>query len=76
MKEFWKIVGRWWLIFTVAFVLQGKAIETAYVERGYLAYGGEYLIVPLVLIIAISVEHFISDFKGADHDRRNNEDFE
>ncbi len=71
MKKFWNYVNRWWLVIAISFVLQGLAISEAYSQRGYLAYGGEYLIVPLAVIISIGLDRAIDEFKGARNDKRS-----
>jgi uncharacterized membrane protein YbhN (UPF0104 family) len=74
LKAFWKYINRWWLVIAVSLILQGVAIRSAYEQRGYLAYGGEYLIVPIVLLVSIEVERAINEFLEAKDDRRNLED--
>ncbi len=40
-------------MFTIAMILilQYISVKAAYVQRGYSAYGGEYLIIPIALLI-------------------------
>lgn len=48
-------------------ILTPLAIKAAYIERGYLAYGGEYLIPILATIIGIAIANtpeFIADMKS------------
>lgn len=52
-----------WIWIVVGFVLQGLAIRAAYLERGYKAYGGEYLVLPIVLIAVLGVRQVIADIK-------------
>lgn len=52
-----------WIWLVVGFLAQGFAIRYAYLERGYKAFGGEYLVMPLVLILVVFAEQVIRDVK-------------
>ncbi len=41
-----------WFWIAVGIVFTKFAIRAAYIERGYLAYGGEWLVLPLLLMAA------------------------
>lgn len=41
-----------WFWIAVGIVFTKLAIKAAYIERGYLAYGGEWLVLPLLLMAA------------------------
>jgi hypothetical protein len=43
------ITRNWWLI-AAGMVLTAASVQTAYEQRGYWAIGGEYLILPILLI--------------------------
>ena len=47
------------LIIILSVILTIKAIRYANIVRGYKGYGGEYLILPLGLIIVLLIEDFI-----------------
>ena len=47
------------LIIALGLILTAIAMKRAYIERGYLSYGGEYLILPLLLML----KKFFSDIK-------------
>ncbi|WP_213996432.1 hypothetical protein [Tepidanaerobacter syntrophicus] len=50
-------------LYTIAFIVgtvfTPLAIHSAYIQRGYFAIGGEYLIIPFMLIMARLVEAII-----------------
>ena len=50
MKALERFIIRNWFWITLGCVLQRKAIEMAFLERGYKAVGGEWLVLPLVLM--------------------------
>ena len=52
MKGFKKWVTENWILFVIGCVLQGFAIQESYQVRGMLSYGGEWLIVPMILMTA------------------------
>ena len=52
-----------WIWIVVGFVLQGIAIRAAFLERGYMAYGGEHLILPLILVLVCFVQQVAADIK-------------
>lgn len=52
MRRFRKKVRRfvrlYWLWVSLGLVLTKVSVEAAYIERGYKAYGGEWLVLPVV----------------------------
>ncbi len=56
-------IVQWILIAVLGYMLQMKAIDIAYNQRGYNAYGGEYLVLPLVIVIAIVIRAVWHDLK-------------
>lgn len=50
MKTLERFIIRNWFWIALGCVLQRKAIEIAYLERGYRAVGGEWLVLPVVLL--------------------------
>jgi drug/metabolite transporter superfamily protein YnfA len=62
-------VAEWMLIIGFGYLLQLRVVEMAQAERGYAAYGGEYLVLPLVILIAAMIEavwHVIKDERRGD----------
>ena len=55
MKKFKSYISKNWFWIVVGLVLTKVAVEMAYAERGYIAYGGEWFILPLVLM-AVEIE--------------------
>lgn len=51
MKEIKRYVSRNWIWIVTGLILTEVSVKIAYAERGYIAYGGEWLIFPLVLMI-------------------------
>lgn len=53
-----KFIIRNWIWLVIGIVLTRKAVEFAYAERGYVAFGGEWLVLPVVLGLARFVRAF------------------
>lgn len=49
-------IAKWMLTIALGVMLQEKAIDIAATTRGYEAYGGEYTVLPLVIIVAVIIE--------------------
>lgn len=50
MKEIKRYVSKNWIWIATGLILTEASVKIAYAERGYIAYGGEWLIFPLVLM--------------------------
>lgn len=50
MKKVMKIVLSNWFLFSVGLLLTAKCVEAAYQERGYIAFGGEWLVIPFIFL--------------------------
>lgn len=59
MKKMEKFIIRNWIWLVVGLVLTRKAVEFAYAERGFVAFGGEWLVLPTVLFLA----HFAREIR-------------
>lgn len=55
MKIIKRYISRNWLWIVIGLILTEVAVKSAYTARGYLAYGGEWLILPLILMLAEAV---------------------
>lgn len=55
MKKMEKCIDRNWIWLTTGMILTRKAVEFAYAERGYVAFGGEWLILPVIMLIVCMV---------------------
>lgn len=69
MRRFRKKVRRfvrlYWFWVSLGLVLTKVSVEAAYIERGYRAYGGEWLVLPVVLIVGYFVNEarmYLPDF--------------
>lgn len=51
MRKMERFITRNWLWITLGCVLQKKAIELAYQERGFIAVGAEWFVLPIILLI-------------------------
>ena len=51
MRRVRRYVSRNWLWIVAGLILKEVAVKSAYEARGYLAYGGEWLILPLILML-------------------------
>ena len=45
-----RFIYREWIWITLGIILTRFAVEYAYQERGYMAYGGEWLVLPVLLL--------------------------
>ena len=54
-----KSIIRNWIWFVIGIVLTKKAVAFAYIERGYVAFGGEWLVLPFFL----GLVHFAREFR-------------
>ena len=60
MKKVKMYVSRNWLWIVVGLILTEVFVKMAYAERGYVAYGGEWLTLPLVLML-VEVSRCVGD---------------
>lgn len=56
-----KIILKNWLLLTVGLVLTAICVKAAYVEREYIAAGGEWLVIPLLATIKAIVKPIMED---------------
>lgn len=57
MKSIKRYISRNWLLIVAGLKLTEVAVKSAYDTRGYLAYGGEWLTLPLVLMLVEMVRN-------------------
>ena len=50
MRKVKRFIYREWIWITLGIILTRYAVEYAYQERGYMAYGGEWLVLPVLLM--------------------------
>lgn len=63
MKKIKRYISKNWLWIVAGLLLTVPAVKMAYEQRGYVAYGGEWLILPLILMgveLAVNIENAIS----------------
>ena len=58
-------ISRNWLWIVAGLILTEVFVKMAYAERGYVAYGGEWLTLPLVLML-VEVSRRMGDFGTED----------
>lgn len=73
MKKMDKFITRNWIWLVAGLILTRKAVEFAYAERGYVAFGGEWFVLPLMLMLVYTVRHvngslFVTDEFGEEVD--------
>lgn len=56
-----KIILKNWLLLTVGLVLTAICVKVAYEERGYIAVGGEWLVIPLLAAIKAIIKSVVED---------------
>ncbi len=59
MKKLEKYIVRNWIWLVIGLILTRKAVEYAYAERGYAAFGGEWLVLPMILMVV----HLVRDVR-------------
>lgn len=60
MRKVKMYVSRNWLWIVVGLILTEVFVKMAYAERGYVAYGGEWLTLPLVIML-VEVSRCVGD---------------
>ena len=60
MRNAKRYIARNWLCITAGLILTEVFVKKAYAERGYVAYGGEWLTLPLVLML-VEVSRCVGD---------------
>lgn len=74
-----KIILKNWLLLTVGLILTAVCVRVAYQERGYIAVGGEWLVIPLLVTVKAVVksvaedilnEYLLSEHPGKSRGRR------
>ena len=63
MKKIKRYISKNWLWIVAGLLLTVPAVKMAYEQRGYVAYGGEWLILPLILMgveLAVTIGNAIS----------------
>lgn len=50
MRKIRRFIIRNWFWLVVGIVLTRKAVEYAYIERGYADFGGEWFVCPIILM--------------------------
>lgn len=66
MKKMEKYIDRNWIWLATGMILTRKAIEFAYVERGYVAFGGEWLILPVMMLLVCMARNIRRSLFAAD----------
>ena len=56
-----KIILKNWLLLTVGLILTAVCVRVAYQERGYIAVGGEWLVIPILVTIKAVVKSVVED---------------
>lgn len=62
-KGYTDMLGKWivrhWIAMCVGCVLMGIALRIAYAERGYMAFGSEWLIIPAVFVVEGCIKDYM-----------------
>lgn len=58
-----KFIGRYWLTIIVSMIITAYAVRYAYRARGYFAVGGEWFILPTIILLRIELPGIIKFFK-------------
>ncbi len=60
MTEIKKYISANWIWIVMGFILTGISIRYVYIKRGYMAYGGEWLVLPLILMTVEIVKNIVT----------------
>lgn len=71
MLEKW--IARHWIALCVGCVLMGIALRFAYAERGYMAFGSEWLIIPVAFVAERYIRKYMRRRKRAGLQRNTGE---
>lgn len=63
MKSVKRYISKKWLWIVTGLMLTEVEVKSAYTTRGYLSYGGEWLTLPLILMLA-EVARCVGDIIG------------
>lgn len=58
-----RYISKRWFLIVAGLVLTEIFVRMAYAERGYVAYGGEWLTLPIILIGREVLDRFIDSVK-------------
>ena len=61
MKKMEKYIVRNWIWLVTGLILTRKAVEFAYAERGCVAFGGEWLVLPVMMMLV----HIVRDVRSS-----------
>ncbi|GFI47731.1 hypothetical protein IMSAGC019_03057 [Lachnospiraceae bacterium] len=50
-----------WILLSSGLLLTAEFVKVAYEERGYVAFGGEWLVLPIMILLKIFVRDFIKE---------------
>ena len=77
MKGIKRYISKNWIWIITGLIFTGDFANVAYAERGYLAYGGEWLTLPLILMLvemARNVEELAKSLSGTEEDHESERD--
>ena len=77
MKGINRYISKNWIWIITGLIFTGVFANVAYAERGYLAYGGEWLTLPLILMLvemARNVEELAKSLSGTEDDYESERD--
>lgn len=51
MKKFERYITGYWFLIVIGLIATRYAVRCAYIERGYKAFGGEWFVLPIILLV-------------------------
>ncbi len=63
MRTLKRYISRNWFLIVVGLILTEIFVRMAYAERGYAAFGGEWLTLPIILLGSEVVKEFIASVR-------------
>ncbi len=52
-----------WILVSSGLLLTARFVNIAYEERGYVAYGGEWLTLPIMIMIKLLIHDFAKEIR-------------
>ena len=50
-----------WILLSSGLLMTAEFVKVAYEERGYVAFGGEWLVLPIMILLKVFVRDFIKE---------------
>lgn len=52
-----------WILVSSGLILTARLVKVAYEKRGYVAFGGEWLTLPIMIMIKLLIHDFVKEIR-------------